>query len=232
MRLEVYEQEIDAIEAAAAEAAARIAAAGEGAAVAVPAGRRGRALLAALATCADIPWASTRWFVTDEVCGEGAPADSGRELLASTLLDPNRVPASAVSVPDRSAPAAEAGRAWEEDVRGVAEAAGGFAVVVLAVAPDGRVAGLEPGMAADGLVVVGRDGCVSIGAAALATARAVVVLAVGTGVQGALREALTAEPDPTRHPLQRVLPEAPRVTWFVDRAAVAGLLAEACAVTE
>lgn len=232
MQVEVYEREIDAVEAAAEEVAARIAAAGEGAVVALPGGRRGRALLAALAEQASVPWASTRWFVTDEACGDAAAPDSARELVVSTMLAPNRVPASALAAPERGAPAADAARDYEAAVRAVADARGGFDVVLLAAGPDGAVAGLAPGDAAAGWVVVGGAGRVSIGANALAAARAVVVVATGGAVQACVREALTAAPDPVGRPLQQVLPASERVRWFVDRTAVASLLDEARVVED
>lgn len=230
MQVEVYERELDAVEAAAAEAAARIATGGEGAAVALPAGRRARPVLGAIAAHGEIPWASTRWFVTDEVCGDAAAPDSARELVMSLVLAPNRAPASTLSVPDRAVAPDEAARAWEAAIGPVADAAGGLAAVVLVVGPDGAVAGLTAGAPAAGRVVCGPGGRVSIGADTLAAARAVVVVATGPDVATVVHEALTTPPDPATRPLQRVLPEEGRVTWFVDRAAVAGLLATASVV--
>lgn len=224
MRIEVYEREADAVEAAADAAAARIVAAGDDAIVGLPGGRRGRAVLAALGAHGEIPWASTRWFATDETCGDGAGRDSARELVMATALAPNRAPASALSVPDRTAAPADAARRWEADVRAAVEGRGGFDVLLLAVAPDGGVAGLAPGGTAGGWVVAGDDGRVSIGADALASARTIVVVATGASVEPAVRRALGDAPDPGVRPLERVLPDDGRVTWFADRAAVAGLL--------
>lgn len=224
MRIEVYERELDAVEAAADEIAARVAAAGDGAAVALPGGRPSRALLAALAEHAEVPWASTRWFVTDERCGDATMPDATRDLVLGTALAPNRVSEAALSAPAREDVAETAAETWDAAVRTVGNDRGGFDVVALAAHADGSVAGLAPGAAAEGWVVATPDGRVSLGTEALRTARAVVVVATGAALSGPVAEACVLPLDPRERPLQLVLPDEGRVIWFVDRAAATRLI--------
>ena len=225
MQIEVFERESDAIDGAAEAIAAAIVAAGEGAVVALPGGRLGRALLTTLAGHGELPWASTRWMATDEACGSERPPDSTREVIMGSALSPNRVPARELCVPDPTVGASAAREDWDARVRTLIAARGAIDLIVLTAGADGSVAGLAAGEPATGTVVLGRNDVVSLGEDALAAARKVVLVATGASVEAALMGALTQTIDVVSRPLQRVLPDATRVTWFVDRAAVAGISA-------
>ncbi len=184
-------------------------------------------MLAALAPQGKVPWASVRWFVTDERCGDDDAQDSSRQVVMMTLLAPNRAPARNLSHPDVAQAPAAAASAWIDAVREVQTERGGFDLVVLTVGPDGRVAGLGSDGSAEGEVVVGADGCVSLGPAVLEAARRVLVVATGADTEAVVHQALTGAPAASELSCARVLPTDPRVTWYVDRAAVRRLLADA-----
>lgn len=227
MQIEVCDRESDVIEAAAEAVADCIVAAGEGAVVALPGGRLGRALLTTLAAFGRIPWASTRWVATDEACGPEKRPDSTREVIMGAALAPNRVPARELCVPDATLGADAARVAWEERLRGLLEVRGRLDVGVLVVGPGGSIAGFEPDAEATGLTMAGRNGVVSVGPELLDRAEKLIVVATGPMVADPVIAALTAPVDVVARPLQRVLPDSSRVSWWVDRAAVAGLLADA-----
>jgi len=227
MQIDVCERESDAIEAAAEAIADDIVEAGEGAVVALPGGRLGRALLTTLAAFGRIPWASVRWVATDECCGPEKVPDSTREVIMGAALAPNRIPARELSVPDPTLGPERALAAWEERLRALLEARGRLDLVVLVAGAGGGVAGFEPGVTASGLAMANRAGVVSLGPDALERAARVVVVATGASIEEAVTSALTAPVDVVARPLQRVLPDAGRVSWWVDRAAVGKLLADA-----
>jgi 6-phosphogluconolactonase len=237
-RLEVYQTDAEAYEAAAEVAAERLrdaAAARGSASIALAGGRGGRGVTVALATRGDLPWERVEWYWGDERC---VPAEDKRSLVRQAeedLLIPRGVAAARIHRPalgleDPTRIAA----AYAEALATALGAPPVFDVLLVDVTPTGQVAALGPGAAALGsaawVTAVPADAVdappvarVSITPPVLAAARHVIVTVTGDEKAAVVAAALREAPDPLRRPVQLVLPSA-RVTWVVDRAAAAELL--------
>ena len=87
VQIEVYPTDAEAAAAAAALVASQARAAGKRATVAVGAGRSGRPVLVALASCSDLPWSTVEWFLADERCGVGPDGALGSLVGGAAALD-------------------------------------------------------------------------------------------------------------------------------------------------
>ncbi|HWP65432.1 MAG TPA: 6-phosphogluconolactonase, partial [Candidatus Limnocylindria bacterium] len=133
MRVDVYETEGEALEAAAARAEAALAETpAPHPAVAIPGGRAGRALMLALASRVELPWERTRFCVVDEPIA----AASNRLLLHKQLLVPRRIAGPPPTDGDRAG-------AWEAEVRAAAGPDLVFDVVLLDLGPQGEIGALD-----------------------------------------------------------------------------------------
>ena len=223
MRVEVYDTEGEALDAAAEHVAARLRAL-DGAAplAALPGGRSGRALMTALAARDDVPWQTARWCVTHERLRPGVGDERSAELLHREIGTPRRLPPEAIVVPDDGIDAAAGAADYARRLAEGREPGRAVDVVCVALAADGSLAGHARGGAAagsSGLVTSDAD-VVSLAPAAVDAARALVVVATGAAVSGAVAR-LLHDADPSAVP--QLLPSE-RVTWFADRAAAAALL--------
>lgn len=222
MRLDVHPTDAEAFEAAAARAAEHLrgADAGRALAVAVSGGRTGRGVMVALAARGDLPWDRIAWYLAEDWVVPPEDARSTMRLARDSLFLPRGIPPARVH-------ALETGAAVPP-----------LDLVLLAVGPDGRIAGLVPGcralearepvaeVAADEHAEPDAIAGVTLTPPALRAAAAVVVVATGDAVAGAVAAALREPLDPARLPAQLVRPDE-RVAWIVDRAAAAELLREA-----
>jgi 6-phosphogluconolactonase/glucosamine-6-phosphate isomerase/deaminase len=218
VRIDVYESDAEALEAAAALAETWL---GDGATaepvVGIAGGRSGRAIMLALSGREGIPWKRTRFCVVDETLGE----PSHRTLLREHLLVPRGLPSSpSLEGEDRAL-------AWESEVRAAAGPDVVFDLLMLDLGPRGEIGVLDAErIAADeAACIVRAPGCIGLGPAALRAARRAIVVATGAERRHALAAAVRPTPAPAP-PAQLVLPGA-RVTWVVDRAAAAELLRDA-----
>jgi 6-phosphogluconolactonase/glucosamine-6-phosphate isomerase/deaminase len=229
MRVEVYDSEGEALDAAAEHVGAVLRAADTFPPLAaLPGERRGRAFMTALAARDEVPWETTRWCVTHELVPPGPGDARSADLLRDEVVTPRRLAPEAVLVPDGGSEAAPVARAYGERLAGQLGGSGGLAVACVVLADDGSVAGLgrcNPGASdAAGLVLSG-TGVVSLSAQALDAARALVVVATGASVSAAVSRLLSGDTAPAPdHPSVR---PSERVFWFADRAAVAELLRSA-----
>lgn len=241
MQLEVYQTDAEAYEAAAALAAGcLVTAAGAGrAAVALPGGRGGRALMLALAARGEIPWPRVDVFFTDDLCLPDGDARRAPVVARDTLLSPRGIPSERVHPMETGGPdpvsAAAAYGALLAQALGVPPV---LDLVVLDLGPGGELAAITPGSAAarspEPVAVVEerevttepRVARVTLTAVVLRAARQVVVTATGAARAGAVAAAFREPPDVVRRPAQAVLPSE-TVSWFVDRAAADALLREA-----
>lgn len=237
MRVQVYQTDTEAFEAAATLVVDHLQAAlARGrASCALTGGHSGRALLTRFASRTDVAWDRIDYTLTDDRWVPGDDPDSNLRLARELLFAPRGVPASRIHPPptERDSPAATAS-AWATDLEAFAGRPPVLDVVVLALAPDGHIASLMPGSAAlasvaaaaavseDEVAVEPRVARVTLTAPVLAAARHVVMTAVGAGRAAALAAALEEPPDPQRRPSQLLLPSA-RCTWIADRAAAARL---------
>jgi 6-phosphogluconolactonase/glucosamine-6-phosphate isomerase/deaminase len=222
MRLDVYPTDAEAFEAAAILAAdhLRKLPADRPLAFALSGGRAGRGVMVALAARSDLPWARVDWWLTEEAA---VPADDARSTM--------RVARDSLFVPRGIAPARV--HALDET-----SAPPTLDIVLLAVGPDGRIAGLVPGchalaatapvarVAADEYPETDATGGLTLTPAALRTAGLVIVVGAGDAVAHAVAAALRDPVDAVRLPAQLVRP-SDSVRWIVDRAAAAELLREA-----
>jgi 6-phosphogluconolactonase len=236
-RLEVYQTDAEAYEAAAVLAAERLrdAAARGSASIALAGGRGGRGVTVALATRGDLPWERVDWYWSDERC---VAAEDKRSLVRQAeedLLIPRGVAAARIHRPplELGEPAAIAAR-YADTLASLLGTPPAFDVLLVDVAPTGQVAALGPGAAAldatAWVTAVPADAVdappvprVSITPPVLAAARHVIVTVAGDEKAAIVAAALREPPDPRRRPVHLVLPSA-RVTWIVDRAAAAVLL--------
>jgi 6-phosphogluconolactonase len=221
MRIDVYETEGEALDAAAELVERLLADAGDAPAVALPGGRGGRPIMLALASRGRIPWTRARFAVVNERRVPSEEAPTNRRLLREHLLAPRGVPA--IDVDER-----DPAQGWEEEVHRVAGAAVAFDLLVLELGEGGEIGafdGSQAAGAAEPPAIVQTADAVGLGPAALAMARRVIVVATGAersdAVAAALRQgaggALAAH---------WVLPSE-RVAWVVDRAAAGALLRDA-----
>jgi 6-phosphogluconolactonase/glucosamine-6-phosphate isomerase/deaminase len=218
MRIEVYESDAEALEAAAALAEAFLKD-GPNAqpAVGIAGGRSGRAIMLALSGRDGIPWKRARFCAVDEPLEE----PSNRALLREHLLVPRGVPSPAVEEEDRTG-------AWEAEVRAAAGSELAFDLLVLELGSGGEIGVLDAERlaAADGAAsIVQIPGRIGLGPAALRAARRAILVATGAERKHALAAAVRAA-NGAALPAHLVLPSA-RVTWCVDRAAAAELLRDA-----
>jgi 6-phosphogluconolactonase len=241
MKLDVYQTDAEAFEAAAARVAAMLGGATADArrAVALPGGRTGRGALVALAARGDLPWGCVDWFWGDERCGGVDDAESNVRLARESLFIPRGVPVGAVHVPPLDL--GDARRIAEAYAGTLRERLGGdggvpvFDLVLLTVGRDGHVAALMPGSAAleaaEAVVAVTarevtvppRRDRITVTPPVLRAARSVLVVATGDECAAAVARVLRDPLDVARVPAQLVRP-GPTVEWIVDRAAAAELL--------
>jgi 6-phosphogluconolactonase len=240
MRVQVYQTDSEAFEAAANLVVTQLQAAlARGRArFALTGGHSGRALLTLLAKRRDVPWDRIDYTLTDDRWVPGDDPDSNLRLARELLFEPCGVPTDRIHPPptDRETPDATAA-AWARDLVAFAGDPPVLDVVVLALAPDGHIASLMPGSAAlrstawtagvsaDEVGVEPRVARVSLTAPVLTAAGHVVMTAVGGERAAALRAAIEEPVDTTRRPSQLLLPSA-RCTWIADRAAAAQLGAQ------
>jgi len=236
-RLEVYQTDAEAYEAAAALAAERLrdAAVRGGASIALAGGRGGRGVTVALAARGDLPWERVDWYWSDERCVTPEDKRSLVRQAEEDLLIPHGVPAARIHRPplELGEPAAIAAR-YAETLAAALGAPPAFDVLLVDVTPAGQVAALGPGAAAldatAWVTAVPAEAVdpppvprISITPPVLAAARHVIVTVTGDDKARVVAAALREPPDPRRRPVHLVPPSA-RVTWIVDRAAAAVLL--------
>ncbi len=230
----MYQTDAEAYEAAAELAAGHLVTAAKagGATLALPGGRGARAVQVALAGRSELAWARITCVFTDERCVPADDPQSNLKVARDSLLVPRAVPADRVcAVP---VDAADPATAYATTL----DALGPVDVVLLDLADDGAIAALMPGSAAldasTSVAVVPaaevtsepRVSRVTVTPRLLATARHVVVTAVGAERARAVAAALREPVDVHRRPAQLVLPSA-TTTWVVDRAAATELLRDA-----
>ncbi len=243
MKLDVYQTDAEAFEAAAALAADRLRAATSGrrASIALSGGRGGRGVMLGLAARSDVPWDRVDWFWGDERCVPPDDAKSNVRLARESLLVPRGVPAARIHPPpvDRGAPDTIAA-GYAATLRELLPGDGVpiFDVVLLGVGKNTHVASLMPGcralhatepVAAVAVEEVSEDPIVArvtVTPPVLAAARHVIVVVAGPEKAGPVGAALRDPPDPDRIPAQLVRP-SDRVSWVVDRAAAELLLRDA-----
>jgi len=188
-------------------------------------------MMVALAARADLPWSRVDWYLADERCG--APDDplAHAQVARASLFTPRGIVASSIHVPalDAGDPD-EIARRYADTIAAV----GAFDLVLLGISGDGALGQLVAGSAAlDGAASVavvrsaGEPPRIALTPVAFARAKYAIVTAVGPetarAVAAALRNGSGAP--------ARLLPSE-RVTWVVDRAAAAELLADARPVDE
>lgn len=226
MRVEVYDTEGEALDAAAEHLAAVLRGAGGAPLAALPGARSGRAFMMALAARDDVPWEVARWCVTHEIVVPGPGDERSAELLRQEVVAPRRLPPEVAVLPDAGEDAAAVACAYAERLAAQLGAGGTLAVVCVTLGPEGAVAGLgrcDEGAAAP-LVAYG-PAVVSLSRQAIDAATAVVVVATGSAVAPGVSLLLT-DGDAAGRGAPDVRP-SPRVTWFADRHAVANLLSTA-----
>jgi len=227
VQIEVYPTDAEAADAAAALVAAHARAAGKRPTVAVGAGRSGRPVLVALSSCSDLPWNVVEWFLADERCGAAADPLAHATVARDSLFGPRGVPASRIRRPPADADADVVAAEYATSIAEIVGADGVLDVVVLGIGADGALGSLVDGAAALDAptwvaVVPGDPPRVTVTPALIDRARHVVVTAIGPDTADAVAATLRDG----RGPAARVLPSE-RVTWVVDRAAAARLLAGA-----
>jgi 6-phosphogluconolactonase len=240
MRLEVYQTDAEAYEAAAALAAERLvaAAAAGRASVALPGGRGGRALMLALAGRGEIPWGRVDVYFTDEVCLPDGDARRTLVVARDSLLSPRGISAERVHAVIREGEEPASASAAYATLLGVLGTPPVLDLVLVDLGADGGVAGVTPGsMAArstEPVAAVDAAECtveprvarVTLTPVTLRAARHAIVLATGAGRAAAVATILREPPDVERRPAQALLP-SDTVSWFVDRAAAETLLRDA-----
>jgi 6-phosphogluconolactonase len=243
LRVEVYQTDAE-VYGAAAELAAnhlRAAAGGAAAAVALPGGRDGRGLMVALASRGDVPWERIEWFWSEERCVPPTDPASNVRAARQSLIEPRAIAAARIHpAPVELGACEEVARAYGEVLARVLGPAVPpiFDLVLLAVGPDGQVAGLAPGcaaLAASAAVAAvpasevreePRVARVTLTPAVLGAARRVIVTAVGDASAAAVAAALR-EPAPVERVPARLVRPSATVAWVIDRQAARELLREA-----
>jgi len=244
MRLDVYQTDADAFEAAADRAVARMreAAASGPVTVALSGGRSGRGIMLALAARSDAPWDRIEWFWADERCVAADDPRSNVRVARDSMLGPRGITAARIHPPPVDVGDAEqVARAYAATIGELVRPA--FDLVLLGVGVDGHVASLMPGGAAlrAAAPVAGvpatevatepRVARVTITPPLLQVARLVIVAVTGAEKAPAVGRILRGPLDPPRTPAQLVRPGT-TVEWFVDRDAAGELLRDARAAPQ
>ena len=194
VQIEVYPTDAEAADAAAALVASQARAAGKRATVAVGAGRSGRPVLVALASCSDLPWNAVEWLLADERCGVGPDPLAHATVAKDSLFGPRGVPASRIHRPHGDAEPEVVAAEYAAGVAEVVGADGVLDVVLLGIGPDGALGSLVDGAAAlDATswvaVVPGDPPRVSVTPALIDRARHVIVTAIGPDTANAVAAA-------------------------------------------
>jgi 6-phosphogluconolactonase len=243
MKLDFYQTDGEAFEAAAALVAERLAAlAGDHApTVALAGGRSGRGVMVALAARADLPVERIEWLWGDERCVPPDDAQSNVRVACDSLLGPRGVAAARIHPPPTALGDPErVAAAYAETVAALAPGASApvLDLVLLGMGTDGHVASLMPGSralrATAPVAAVARDEVtreprvarITLTPPVLRAARHVVVVVTGDAKAEAMAAAFRDPSDPERVPAHLVRPSA-TVEWVVDRAAAAALIRDA-----
>jgi 6-phosphogluconolactonase len=202
-----------------------------GAGVALTGGSAFRTLASSLAD-ADIPWAQTHLFWSDERAVPADHPDSNLRLAREVLIDRVPIPATHVHpMPADTLDLDSAASTYESVLREYLGADTRFDVLMTGVGPDGHVCSLFPEHALLGeqtrLVAAVYDSPkppprrLTVTLPVIETARLVVVLALGADKAGAVGDAVTD--DASRLPLARAVRAASSVLLLLDSAAAARL---------
>lgn len=195
-----------------------------------------RALLDQLgARPAEGAWRHTQFFLADERLADAA-GEGAADAIRRRLLAPASVPESQLHSVQRDLAPDAAASEYERTIRMAMECRPGdwprFDLLVLGVAPDGRVAGLAPGSPAleerqrmvRPVALTGEEGArVTLTLPVLNSAGAVLLLAMGVSKAATVRRVL-AEPDASAAlPAAMIQPRDGELHWILDADAASAL---------
>jgi len=187
-----------------------------------------------------VPWDKVHFFWGDERHVPPEHQESNYRMARDAMLSRVPVPAANVhriksEIPDASKVAEE----YEEELRNFFNLEPGewprFDCVLLGMGPDGHTASLFPGAQAlderERLVIENwvekfKAYRITLTAAALNNADAMIFLVSGEEKAPSLREVLEGNEQPDRLPAQLIRPTHGNLLWLVDRAAASGLTQE------
>lgn len=200
-------------------------------ALALPGGTTAQTLLPRLAV-AELDWARTDCFWSDERAVPPADPESNFGLARGLLLDPAGVPAASIHRMVGEAPDLQAAAdAYRSEMTRVLGPTPSLDVVLIGMGPDGHICSLFPGHALlrerSRWVAVIEDSPkppprrLTFTMPALAAAALVIVAAFGEAKAGAVREAL--EDPESQLPVSLVARSGPRIVFLLDPAAASRL---------
>lgn len=174
-------------------------------------------------------WSAIEIFWVDERCVPPDHADSNYRMTREALLDHIR-PSGIHRIP-AELPPNEAAARYRDDLIAALGHQPRFDVIHLGMGGDSHIASLFPGLAE----INDRSGDaasvwvpklnahrITLMPRVLLNARQIAMLVTGEDKAQALREVFRARYDPLTHPAQLIHRHAPRVEWFLDRAAKDG----------
>jgi 6-phosphogluconolactonase len=145
VQIEVFPTDAEAADAAAALVASHARAAGKRATVAIGAGRSGRPVLVALASCSDLPWNAVEWFLADERCGAAPDPLAHATVAKDSLFGPRGVPAARIHRPHAATDTDVVAAEYATSVAEIVGADGVLDVVLLGIGADGALGSLVDG---------------------------------------------------------------------------------------
>ncbi len=199
--------------------------------------RRLHSLLASPSYRDRIDWTRIEFFWGDERFVPQDDPESNFRMARETLLDHVPVQPSQIhAVPTQLGDPAAAAATYGEEIRRVFQLGPNdlprFDLILLGMGPDGHTASLFPHTAAlherERLVVANavpqlQTVRITLTAAVINNAAAVVFLVAGADKAQALHAVLEGPRDPETYPAQLIAPANGELRWLVDRAAAANL---------
>lgn len=173
-----------------------------------------------------VPWQVTHIFFTDERCVPPDHPDSNYRLVHEHLLSKVPIPEQNIHRFMAELPADEAAADYEKALRSTLGDDLSLDMIILGMGEDTHTASLFPNspalnetdrLAAPNYVEKLGSNRLTLTYPMINSSKQIIIVALGQNKAGAVREAISGEQDPIKHPIQGVRPVYGRLLWLIDR---------------